>query len=58
MKQFKTELENGEYIIYDPQFDLDESLPLAKVTYNGYNQSLSIIPIELKNDDKKLYLLC
>ena len=33
MKQFKTELENGEYIIYDTRLGWGEPLPLAKITY-------------------------
>ena len=56
MKQFEIKLENNNYIIYNTQLGLDESLPLAKISFDSCNQSVLIIPIEEKFDGEEFQL--
>ena len=56
MKQFKIELENDNYIIYDTQLGLDDPFPLAKISFDNHNQSVLITPVEEKFDGKEFRL--
>ena len=56
MKQFVIKLENNNYIIYDTQLGLDEPLPLAKISFDSYNQSVLITPIEEKFDGEEFQM--